>query len=179
MKWALDQRKAVEALVKEDGWVGYDIQLESLRGKQMPELPGSIWLDQVLGYDFFRKVVYISLKDASDADLEILQNMNQIEYLHLRRLEIIDVSSLFLEDVEHKNVKEVEKNNITDAGLEKIKGLKRLNRLDLSRTPISDAGLKYIEGLKELHSLNLCGTQVTVAGVAKLQNALPNCEISR
>jgi len=39
--------------------------------------------------------------------------------------------------------------------------------------------MKSLEGLTGLTQLNLGGTQVTDGGVAKLQKALPNCEIYR
>ena len=57
---------------------------------------------------------------------------------------------------------------ITDAGLKELAGLKNLQRLDLSGTKITDAGLKELAGLKSLQTLDLAATQVTDAGLKEL-----------
>ena len=44
---------------------------------------------------------------------------------------------------------------------------------------MTDAGLEHLRGLTKLQSLNLEGTLVTAAGVKKLQNALAKCAIQR
>ena len=64
-----------------------------------------------------------------------------------------------------------------DAGLKQLAGLKALQTLSLSNTSVTDEGLKSLSGLKALKSLDLIGTSVTEDGVAKLQKALPNCDI--
>ena len=58
---------------------------------------------------------------------------------------------------------------ITDAGLEHIKGLTHLKTLRLDANPqITDAGLEHIEGLTNLEELGLFRTHVTDAGLAHL-----------
>jgi len=44
---------------------------------------------------------------------------------------------------------------------------------------ITDAGLVHLQRLTSLQKLNLAHIQVTDAGVAKLKEALPNCDIYR
>ena len=68
---------------------------------------------------------------------------------------------------------------ISDAGLVHLKGLSSLQWLGLENTQITGAGLVHPEALSNLSTLNLDDTQITDAGVAKLKEALPNCEISR
>ena len=68
---------------------------------------------------------------------------------------------------------------ISDAGLADIKALTNLKTLNLAFTQITDAGLVHIKGLTSLRLLHLQGTQITAAGKAKLQEALPNCNILR
>ena len=51
--------------------------------------------------------------------------------------------------------------------------------LCLENTQISDAGLALLEGLTSLLWLYLTGTQVTDKSIKKLQEALPNCKITR
>ena len=45
--------------------------------------------------------------------------------------------------------------------------------------PLTDAGLVHLKGLKNLQRLDLSATQVTTAGVEDLQSALPECKISK
>ena len=46
-------------------------------------------------------------------------------------------------------------------------------------TQVTDAGLENLKGLHQLQSLWLCCTKVTDDGLKKLQQALPNCQIER
>ena len=66
---------------------------------------------------------------------------------------------------------------ITDVGLAHLKGLTKLQGLNLTGTQITDAGLVHLKGLTKLWGLNLMDTQITDAGVDELQKALPNCKI--
>ena len=68
---------------------------------------------------------------------------------------------------------------ITDAGLVHLKGLTNLAHLSLTTTKVTDAGLVHLKGLTKLGWLDLADTKVTDAGVKKLQQALPNCKITR
>jgi hypothetical protein len=63
--------------------------------------------------------------------------------------------------------------------LRALKDLPGLRALCLSYMPVDDSDLDYIIPLKQLRQVELTGTEVTDAGVAKLQQALPNCKISR
>ncbi len=67
---------------------------------------------------------------------------------------------------------------ISDAGVAHLRGLAKLHTLDLSATAVTDSGLIYLAGLSNLRDLDLKYTLVTGAGVAKLQAALPDCDIS-
>ena len=50
---------------------------------------------------------------------------------------------------------------MTDAGLEHLKGLNRLQRLWLNSTQVADAGLEHLKGLTQLQELGLASTKVT------------------
>ncbi len=67
--------------------------------------------------------------------------------------------------------------SLTSAGLRHLQSLTNLTYLNLDRTSVDDEGLKYLEGMKKLRTLDLRNTKVTAAGVARLQKALPDCEI--
>ena len=49
--------------------------------------------------------------------------------------------------------------------------------LNLYGTAITDAGLEKLSGLKSLESLYLWQTQTTEEGIDKLRASLPNCKI--
>ena len=61
--------------------------------------------------------------------------------------------------------------------LAELTGLANLIILRIAGTQVSDAGLEHLKGLTKLGELNLTGTKVTATGVASLQKALPNCKI--
>ena len=70
-------------------------------------------------------------------------------------------------------------NSDIDSGLEAIEGLSQLQRLCLKETRISDVGLERIERLPQLQELILGDSQISDDGLKKLQQALPNCKITR
>jgi hypothetical protein len=69
--------------------------------------------------------------------------------------------------------------SITDAGMEVLKGLKGLRRLNLSGTQVTDRGLEQLHGMTELRELNLTNSRVSDKGVLRLQQLLPDVEITR
>jgi hypothetical protein len=66
---------------------------------------------------------------------------------------------------------------VTDAGLESLKDLKNLRHLHLIGMPITDAGLAHLHALAGLRSLYLDRTQATDDGVGRLVEALPNVHL--
>jgi hypothetical protein len=67
-----------------------------------------------------------------------------------------------------------ERRTITNAGLEYLRDLEKLN---LGRTEVTDEGLRHLIPLTGLRMLSLKETHVTTAGVNRLQRTLPDCEI--
>ncbi len=68
-------------------------------------------------------------------------------------------------------------NKATDKDLPTLAQLAGLAELNLIGADVSDAGLDQLRDLRTLEKLNLHQTNVTAAGVAALQKALPNCKI--
>ncbi len=58
---------------------------------------------------------------------------------------------------------------VTDAGLEHLKGLTELQTLDLWRTKLTGAGLVHLRGLTKLQLLEMSETKVTDAGLEHLK----------
>jgi hypothetical protein len=58
---------------------------------------------------------------------------------------------------------------ISDGGLENIKGLTQLQNLSLYNTDVTDGGLEHLKGLTQLQKLELVNTQVTDGGLEHLK----------
>lgn len=72
------------------------------------------------------------------------------------------------------------KTKITDAGLAHLKGLTDLISLNLGfNEKITDAGLEHLKGLTKLHSLFVQFTKVTKVGANDLKKTLPTLDIFR
>ena len=67
---------------------------------------------------------------------------------------------------------------ITDAGLEHLKGMSKLRYLDLQETRITDAGLDIIKGWSQLRRLTFASWQITYERVQKLKEEMPHCKSS-
>jgi internalin A len=67
---------------------------------------------------------------------------------------------------------------ISARGLETIKGLARLDLLDLHDCArVADDAIPILAAMPMLHSVDLTGTKVTPAGLEKLRRAKPDCRI--
>ena len=63
---------------------------------------------------------------------------------------------------------QLDNGHVTDAGLEYLKGLTQLQGLFLDHTQVTDAGLEQLKGLSKLKALGLFGTRVTGPGLEQL-----------
>jgi hypothetical protein len=115
--------------------------------------------------------------NVSDAGLANLKGLIRLEELNLGNTNISDAGLDYLQGLTQLKQLYLNTTQVSDAGVEHLKGLTRLEALNLGNTHVSDAGLANLKGLTQLKVLFLNGTQVTDAGVAKLQKALPNCNI--
>jgi hypothetical protein len=68
--------------------------------------------------------------------------------------------------------------SISDAGLENLKRLPQLRCLSFFHTDVSDAGLQHLKGLTQLREVGLYDTKVNDAGAADLQKALLRARIT-
>jgi len=160
MQRAREQQAAARELNKfEDAFVWYDCQVNNQCGlgpeaNNTPRGPG--WLRGLLGDDLFNDVTRVNLSGMETDD----------DLIHLRAFPRL--RHLLLDGTQ-----------VTDDGLKHLESLTCLEFLSLGRLKITDAGLMHLYGLNRLQRLTLDGTRVTDKGVAKLQQALPKCEIER
>jgi hypothetical protein len=194
MKQAREQRDALEAVRQMGGAVGYvGFHPIPLRKGGEPATP--VWLQTLLGRDFFTGVHSVSFRNTrvGDGDLEHLAGLPRLQTLDLSGTRISDaglarlkrftrLQSLRLDGtevtgpgLEHLQALAqlfslaLADTPVTGVGLEHLKTLGRLRYLDLSRTMVTDAGLEHVEELTGLWGLDLSGTGVADAGLAHLQ----------
>lgn len=221
------QRRAVEALRKIDadfcysdelaeyspGVYNYDIFHQDVTGRnwekrRAPVSAASLWLESLIGEDYFRTVIAVDASDATGtrltpADVPLLSQLPR-----LKRLEIDYVEDLSDEDLVHlKGLTSLERlfledTQVSDAGLVHLSGLRNLKYLSLDKTMVTGPGLAHLKELPNLANLYLCytevtdeglegirgwtanttiylhGTEVSEAGFRKLQASLPNCTIT-
>jgi hypothetical protein len=197
---AKTQKEAVEAIQRSAGLVFYDYQIGApgvvVRNSGPP---GPAALRSLLGDDFFAVVIEASLGNGGieqvgrlphlrrlnisvpikDADLVHVEGLSELRELDLGGLSITDAGLEHLRFLKQLQYLGIWGTKVTNAGLRHLKALSELRRLNLSDTRVTDAGLQYVMGLPQLQELDLTSTKVTGEGVAKLQQTLPNCKITR
>jgi hypothetical protein len=118
--------------------------------------------------------LYLSNTGITDASLRHLAGLS-----HLRDLELgnsVDPSlnvrsvSLGTNDPLRRPVTTAPLNTVTDAGLVHLKGLTRLQSLNLNGLPVTDAGLDAVKDLPNLGGLYLDSTRVRGPGLGRLKS---------
>ncbi len=164
MKEAREQREAVDVVYKVGGSANWDGELEITYEP--------VWLRHVVGDDFFGTVLQVDIvrSTVSDAELgTICKRLPHIEVLDLFSSgQITDAGLEHLRGLPQLHRLEIGETQVSDAGLKALKGMSRLQSLDLYRTQVSDAGLECFTGMSQLRNLSLVGTKITDAGLHHL-----------
>ena len=127
---------------------------------------------------FTIRQINLNQKSVRDAQLEPLKPLQQLDELHLQGSLLTDVGLSNLQEFKQLNELDLHKSlSISDKGLESLRYLPRLTKLELSYTRVSDKGVENLSALKNLKILHLTGTRVTSEGLKTLKAALPRCEI--
>lgn len=121
----------------------------------------------------------LSLTRVTGRGFEHLDGLTNLKCLYLRGTGVTDAGLRQICGLAGLTMLDLESTQITDAGLEHLGKLSELNSLELSRTNITDAGLKHLGGLAKLRYLHVSASHVSEAAVARLNQALPHCEILR
>jgi hypothetical protein len=144
---ARTQRAAVAAIEKARGHVTYHWQWIDEDHTTRGEAGQVSGLAKLIGVDYFGYVNAVDVGQATDATMAQAGRLSRIEELRARGAAI------------------------SDAGLEHLKNLTNLARLNLSGTPITSAGMVYlaVEEMTELKHLDLSNTRVTDRGLMRLK----------
>lgn len=96
----------------------------------------------------------------TDESLKYVGHLGDLEYLSLA-----NETYLSGEKIPGKP-----QNRITDAGLQEIRGLTELIRIQLGGTDVTDEGLKCLSGMRRLRCIYLEGTRITGTGFDQLRS---------
>jgi beta-aspartyl-peptidase (threonine type) len=119
----------------------------------------------------------IGATHVSDAGLKHLSQMKKLRYLGLRGNAITDTGVQHLRELALLEGLHLGETQITDAGVQQLSALTGLNELYLQKTKITDESIDALAKMSGLQQLVLGDTQITADGVARLQAALPKCQI--
>jgi hypothetical protein len=168
------QREAVEAILKLHGTVYYDYQLDAA-GEPVQTASQRVptWWRRLLGDDFFDRVVYVQVP--SDAALEPVEQLPDLQTLELGcNYAITDAGLERLRCLSRLDFLHLRGTQVTTAGAAKLADMPQLRSLELGNPDMTDADLKYLTRLTQLQSLDLRScTRLTDAAVQKLRQALP------
>jgi len=174
-KRARDQQQAVEAILAAGGVVNYEHQLDR------SDPPGPVWLRQLIGDEYFFSVNFVSFHkgEVDDATMAAVSRLTGLTNLLLQGANITDAQLVHLKGLTNLIQLDLSKTQVTDVGMVHLKSMTNLGVLKLISTKITNSGLMHLKGLTNLKDLRLYNTQVTDEGIKKLQQALPNCYITR
>ncbi len=171
---ARTQRAAIELVEKANGKISFSYEARSwpLPYTEFPsdntfdptrELPGPKWLQQTIGEDYFRSVVYVGLADrksGSDALMNALRELPNLHWLDLARNDVTDDMLSQIAEMKQLRVLVLDRNpELTDEGLAKLMTLTELERLDLSLMKgIQGTFLREASRLRKLRELDVQDT---------------------
>lgn len=149
---------------------------ESAVVKRIRNLGGEIGHDRGLARGPVTRVKFRYDSKLTDADLQPLKGLTQLQELALSRTAVTDAGLEHLQGVPKLQRLDLAGTKITDAGLKRLSALPQLRELELANTPITDAGLGHLKALSQLEKLSLDYTQVTDAGLKHVQG-LPQLRV--
>jgi len=158
----------VETLVSDTGLLYLkDISLNSI------SLVSTQITDKGLGYLSNMPsltILYVSETAISNAGVERLKDMIQLDILFLANTQIDDIGLGHLAGL--TNLRQLYMNNtrITDSGLKHLKGMKQLQTLGLGATSITNAGLKELTGFKNIERLDFTNCKFSDSGFVHLKD---------
>ncbi len=121
--------------------------------------------------------------EVNDGDIayirKLFRYLPDLESLTLEGSQISDRGLTCLAGLTGLKRLDLSSTKVSDLGLAHLQALPNLVDLDLANTQVTDAGLTNVATLANLEELDLCSSKVTEEGVAKLQRALPRCNIYR
>ncbi len=158
MKTVNEQSRAVEVIKASGASVEYDWQYGKHGVSFLNSRPaGPAWLRKLMGDNFFASVFEVSFGGAdhvTDTTLEHIRNFTELRELvvgnlQFKSLEFADGDASIWDSNVNPSIEDLlwlRNTNVTDAGLENLKGLTQIRGLWLDGTQVTDVGLERISG---------------------------------
>lgn len=121
---------------------------------------------------------HLSADAVSDDSLAPLAGVNCVVTINLRGTPVTDAGLAHIAGMTNLKKLHLEKTSITDAGIAHLKGLANLEYLNVYGTGVTDAAVEHLAALKNLKRLYIWQTNISEEGQKKLQEALPEVEIT-
>jgi hypothetical protein len=170
---AQQQKAAVTAIAAAGGSVSYDYEWGSGSSGLAPH--ALRWLQRVIGDDYFKEVVSVSLagdsKGNHDDVLSALDSFFRLKVLHLGSRQATDEVLEHIKGLAHLEELYVDQpSEVTDAGVAHLERLTKLKDLYISRCQMTDVGLSHLKGLTRLERLAIQCNSISDRGLAYLES---------
>lgn len=127
---------------------------------------------------FITEVKVVAKHPFSDDDAELLVGLPRLEAVYVSYTDITDRTLAVLAQIPSIQGIGCGANNITDAGLEHLTGLKRLGFLDVNTCKgITDQAFEHLDRMNNVRQLNLAWTSITPEAVEEFKKRRPECNV--
>jgi hypothetical protein len=116
--------------------------------------------------------------ETGDVAFSRLSGLNNLRWLDIGDTQITDEGLAFIQGMSELAELALLNTRVSSACLHLFKKLRKLKRLDLMGTKVDDSGFEILAALKSLEDLRIVNTDISFPVFARLQIALPNCQIS-
>jgi len=135
---------------------------------------GPAWIRPHVGHDlmkYFDVVVGVHFLDdvTVDDDLRVLHKLPDLKFLRLHSAQISDAGLEHLKGLVNLRSLELGNTRVTGSGLSRLQGLPKLQHLSLRAAHLTDDGIANLKRLKSLRELELRGDDVTDAHLNRLK----------
>jgi hypothetical protein len=166
------QRDAVAAIQRAGGTVDYEWDLKNLQRVPNGAPPWPKWLVRLVGVDYFGNVVAVYLPNrCSDQELAHIGKLPRLEWLQISRGDITDRGLENMKGLTGLKVLIIQRTKTTDAGFAHMKNLTAVEVLRIDTSQCTDAGLQHFRGMAHLKVLGIANTKASIAEVCRLPAA--------
>lgn len=175
LNFARQQRAAVNRIREVGGFVYYDFQVDESGKEDLKAVPWEpTWLLNVIGVDFFHGVKRVNLvygKDPktggrvevsrnSDKYIREVANFRRLEWLLMAEGQATDEAMRYVAQLPNlKRLYMWDASELTDAGVEKLSGLRKLEYVHISNSRITDQSVKYLGDCRRMEGLSMQGNR--------------------
>lgn len=147
---------------------------------------GPAWIRQHVGHElmtFFDVIagVHFIDDDTVDDDLRVLHKLPDLKFLRLNGAQVSDAGLEHLKGLVNLRSLELANSHVTGSGLSRLQGLPKLQQLSLRASHLTDDGIANLKRLTSLRELELRGDDVTDALLKRLKElpALASLRLDR